>query len=198
MSDSVPTLQYWLDRLREGDPAARNELIRHSRERFRLLIRQMMRRFPGLREWEETSDVLQNVLIRLDRVLRLIDVPTALEFLRLAAYHINFELIDLSRHHYGPMGRGTNLVPPGHDGDPFPEPIDGAENPYDLAKWTSLHEYIANLPEDERQMWALLYYHGLTQEEAAALLGMALRTLQRRWHDAMIRCRTALGDDWPL
>ena len=184
--------------MREGDPEARNELISHSRERFRLLIRQMMRRFPGLHEWEETSDVLQNVLIRLDRVLQAIVVPTALDFLRLAAHHINFELIDLSRHHYGPMGRGTNLVPPGHDGDPIPDPIDRADDPYDLTGWTALHEYIANLPEDKRQLWALLYYHGLTQEEAAALLGMALRTLQRHWHDAMIRCRTALGDDWPL
>ena len=68
MSDSAPLLAFWLDRLRAGDPAARNELIRHSRDRLRLLTRQMLRRFPGVRQWEETSDVLQNVLVRLLRV----------------------------------------------------------------------------------------------------------------------------------
>jgi RNA polymerase sigma factor (sigma-70 family) len=198
MSDSIPTLEFWLDRLRRGEPAARNELIRHSRERFRLLTRQMMRRFPGLREWEETSDVLQGVLIRLDRALQQIDVPTPLDFFRLAAHHINFELIDLTRHHYGPAGRGTHLLPPGQIGDLFPEPIDEAADPFDLAKWGALHEYIANLPADERQLWHLRYYQGLTHEESAALLGMSLRTLQRRWHDALIKCRIRLGDDWPL
>ena len=197
-SESLPTLQFWLDRLRGGDPAARNELVRHSRERFRLLVRQMMRRFPGLREWEETSDVLQNVYIRLDRVLQAIVVPTVLDFLRLAAHHINFELIDLTRRHFGAMGWGTHLVPPGQNGDVFPEPADQAADPYDLASWGALHEYIANLPADDRQLWALLYYQGLTQAEAATLLGTPLRTLQRRWHDAQIGCRTALGNDWPL
>ena len=49
MSNSVPTLQYWLDRLRQGDPEARNELIGHSRERFRLLTWQMMRSYPRVR-----------------------------------------------------------------------------------------------------------------------------------------------------
>ena len=34
----------------------------------------MLRRFPGVRAWEETSDVLQNVLLRLDRTLQAVGV----------------------------------------------------------------------------------------------------------------------------
>jgi RNA polymerase sigma-70 factor (ECF subfamily) len=197
MSDSVPTLQYWLDRLREGDPEARNELIGHSRNRFRLLTRQMMRSYPRVREWEETSDVLQNVLVRLDRALQAIVVETPEDLTCLAATQIRRELIDLSRRHFGPLGAGRHLVSPGHD-EAFPEPADRAADPSDLAKWCALHEYLANLPDDERRLWDVKYYQGLTDEQAAALLGMSLRTFQRRWPETKIETRIAMGDDWPL
>ena len=198
MSDSTPSLQFWLDRLREGDPEARNELIRHSRERFRLLTRQMLRRFPGLREWEDTSDVLQNVLIRIDRVLRSIDVATPRDFMRLATAQVRRELIDLKRHHYGPMGQGTHQLPPGRDGDAFPEPADQPADPYQLARWSELHESIANLAEDDRELFELLYYQGLTQTEAAAFLEIPIRTLQRRWQHARSNFMTRMGDDLPF
>lgn len=198
MSESVSTVQFWLDRLRQGDPEARNELIRHNRERFRLLTRQMMQRdFPRLRGWEETSDVLQNVLIRLDRVLQDIDVQTPADLYGLASTQLRRELIDLCRHHFGPLGASRHLVSPGHD-EAFPEPADRAADPSDLAKWCALHEYLANLPDDDRQLWDVMYYQGLTQEVAAALLGMSLRTFQRRWQRTGIKTRIALGDDWPL
>jgi RNA polymerase sigma factor (sigma-70 family) len=198
MSDSIPSLQLWLDRMRQGDPAARNELIRHCRERFRLLTRQMMRRFPGLREWEETSDVLQNVLIRIDRVLLSIDVATPLDLIKLATKHIRCELIDLKRHHFGPEGRGTHQVPPGQNGDGFPEPADRAADPYDLGWWSAWHEAIANLPEDEREVVEMLYYQGLKRAEAAALLEIPLRTFERRWMKARCILAAQFEDDLPF
>ena len=197
MSDSALSLQFWLDRLRVGDSEARNELIRHSLERFRLLTRQMLRRFPGLREWEDTSDVLQNVLIRIDRVLRSIDVPTPRDFLRLATAQIRRELIDLQRHHFGPLGDGTHRAHPGDLGD-HPEPADGREDPYHLARWGEVHDTIAGLAEDERELFELLYYQGLAQEEAAGLLEIPLRTLQRRWQRARSNFMTRLGGDPPF
>ena len=202
MSDSAPSLQFWLDRLRAGGPGAleaRNELIRHSRERFRLLTRQMLRGFPGLRQWEDTSDVLQNVLIRIDRVLLSLDLPTPRDFLHLAACQIRRELIDLSRHYFGPHGRGTHQIPPGQIGqDPMLDPADHREDPCHLERWGELHETIANLAEDERELFDLLFYQGLSQVETAALLELPVRTLQRRWQKARTNFMTRLGGDLPF
>ena len=202
MSDPAPPLQFWLDRLRAGGSGAleaRNELIRHSRERFRLLTRQMLRGFPGLRQWEDTSDVLQNVLMRIDRVLLALDVPTPRDFLSLAACQIRRELIDLTRHHFGPHGQGTHQIPPGQIGRGSPpDPADQRDDPCHLARWSELHETIANLGEDERELFELLFYQGMNQIEAAALLELPVRTLQRRWQKARTNFMTRLGGDLPF
>jgi RNA polymerase sigma-70 factor (ECF subfamily) len=160
----------------------------------------MLRRFPGVRKWEETSDVLQNVLLRLDRALQTVEVTSARDFLRLATTQIRRELIDLSRHHYGPEGLGANLVPPGQaePSDTPPEPEDNRDDPYHLSRWHDLHCQIAGLDEEDRELWELLYYQGLKQADAAALLGIPLTTFKRRWRSARVRLMTRLGNDLPF
>src|SRR5689334_1918431 len=62
-------IQNCLDRLRAGDAAARAELLRVSGERLLLMTRKMLSRYPGVRRWAESDDVLQNVLLRLHSTL---------------------------------------------------------------------------------------------------------------------------------
>ena len=59
----------WLERLREGDEAARSEVINHACQRLEALTRRMLRHYPRLRRWEQTGDVLQNAVLRLHRFL---------------------------------------------------------------------------------------------------------------------------------
>ena len=59
--------------------------------------------------------------------------------------------------------------------------------PSSLAEWDDVHEAVEQLPEDERETIDLLVYQGLTQKEAADLLGVDERTIRRRLHAA--RCR---------
>jgi DNA-directed RNA polymerase specialized sigma24 family protein len=40
---------------------------------------------------------------------------------------------------------------------------------------------VARLPDKLRAVFDLLWYQGLTQAEAAALLGVAVRTVKSRW-----------------
>src|SRR5256885_9614190 len=54
-------------------------------------------------------------------------------------------------------------------------------------QWTELHEQIGALPDEEREVVGLLFYQGLSQAETAEVLGISLRTVQRRWHDALDR-----------
>ena len=46
-------VQHWLDRLRQGDAQARNELLAHAGERLRRLTRRMLQRFAALQRWEQ-------------------------------------------------------------------------------------------------------------------------------------------------
>jgi RNA polymerase sigma-70 factor (ECF subfamily) len=191
VSDGTTEIQRLLDRLRAGDPAALRDLLVYSRARLRLLVGQMLQGFPRLMERLEASDVLHNVLIRLDAALRAVEVGTALDYLRLCSAHIRWELLDLARHHLPREGRPAIL--PGPEGD-APDRGTSTDDPARLAVWRELHEAIAALDAEDCQLFDLLYYQGLTQPEAAALLGMPLRTLKTHWRNARLHLMARLGD----
>ncbi|MCI0378518.1 MAG: sigma-70 family RNA polymerase sigma factor [Gemmataceae bacterium] len=194
-------LQDHLDRLRRGDSAARQALLQNSWERLRLLTQKMLKSYPGVKRWEETDDVLQNVLLRLDRMLRAIEVNSVRDYFRLAATHIRRELIDLARHYFGPEGLGAQHATPG-DRDPTPEgptPERPARNSAgNLEGWCELHRQISLLPDEEREVFDLLWYQGMSQSDAAQLLQVSIRTVKRRWQSARLALMKALGGDLPF
>jgi RNA polymerase sigma-70 factor (ECF subfamily) len=197
MADSGTQLYLLLARLRAGDEAARNELFRHAAGRLERLTRKMLRRFPGVRRWAETDDVLQSALIRLLRSLESVPPATPRDFLGMAAEQIRRELIDLARHYYGPQGLGANHASRGGcDGsrDPVAAQPAPAEEPSALSAWCEFHERVQHLPPEEREVVDLLFYQELTQGEAAELLQVAKRTVQRRWQSALLKLHAALKD----
>jgi RNA polymerase sigma factor (sigma-70 family) len=184
-------LQDCLNRFRAGDQSARDDLLRHSQDRLRILTRRMLSRFPGVRRFEETDDVLNKALFRISRMLDDVQVLTVNDYFRLAALNIRRELIDLKRQLYGPAGFGAkHATPPAHAREhEFPnEPA--AESTADflsLDDWTAFHEAVAKLPGDEREVYDLHFYNGLPQDEAAEALGISLSTLKRRWVSGRLR-----------
>ena len=72
---------------------------------------------------------------------------------------------------------------------------DSAAEPDDLAGWGEFHAQVEKLPADELEVVNVLYYEGLTQEEAAKVLGISFRTLKRRWHSARLTLYEALKRD---
>jgi RNA polymerase sigma-70 factor (ECF subfamily) len=162
----------------------------------------MLNRFPRVRRWEESDDVLQNVLLRLDRTLEKVPLDSPRHFLALAARYIRNHLIDLYRHYYGPHGPGTHHATP-DPRRPGGAPLDAAAapGPHDPAvrtDWIALHEQIDALPEQEREAVDLLHFQGMSQAEAAALLGVSVRTIRRRWQAARLRLAEPLGGEPPL
>src|SRR4051794_9631631 len=109
-ADHTEDLQRLLNRLAGGEQAAADDLIAHSMERLRRLARKMLRDRPDVRRWEETGDVLQNALIRLNRALKAVKPASVRDFIGLAATQIRRELIDLARHHYGPEGDAAHHI----------------------------------------------------------------------------------------
>jgi RNA polymerase sigma-70 factor (ECF subfamily) len=203
MADGPPEtseIQGYLQRLRAGDAAARDELLGRICDRLRRLARKMLKGFPGVKRYAETDDVLQNALLRLLRALQQVQPDSARELFGLAATQIRRELLDLAKHFYGPQGAGAHHAsrpPAGDSAPPAYEKADVTYEPSALAEWCELHEQVEKLPADEREAVDLLYYQGLSQAEAAALLNISVRTLQRRWQAAVLRLHEVLQGRMP-
>ena len=121
------------------------------------------------------------------------------EFLGLAARIIRRELLDLARHYYGPLGLGANDAIPaaGVPGRAEEYAPGGEDDPAELAAFTELHLRIAALPADEGEVFDLTWYHGLTQKEVAAQIGVSVKTVRLRWVAARLRLARGLGGPVP-
>jgi RNA polymerase sigma factor (sigma-70 family) len=204
-ADQTTMIQGWIDRLRAGDDSARAALLDCTGERLRRLARKMLKTYPGVGRWEQTDDVLQNALIRLDRALKAVAPPTARDFFRLAAAQIRRELIDLARRFSGPEGLGarhsTRHEAGGNNNTSVrpDEPVaQTTQDPIRLATWTEFHRLAELLPDDERETFELLWYQGLTQGEAASVVGVSERTIARRWVAVRLKLTDALGGELPF
>jgi RNA polymerase sigma factor (sigma-70 family) len=191
-------LHAWLDRMRAGDLAARDELLRAVCGRLERLAHKMLHRFPKVRRWAETDDVLQNALLRLLRALKAVRPASTREFFGLAAEQLRRELLALARHFQGPHGLGANHASrdPAEDSQATPlQAADPADDPDELERWRAFHDGVATLPAEEREVVDLVFYHGWTQAEVAKLFGVTVRTVQRRWQSAVLKLRHAARDD---
>ena len=202
MGDSGDTTQVFdslIDRLNRGDSSAREELLHHSSRRLEHLVRKKLRGFAQVRRWEETTDVLQQVLIRLCRALEQVQFKDAKHFFALSSSLIRRELIDLKRHYYGAEGGGahhaTDVYNPADTG---PGAAAGAGtdtlDPSRLAEWTEFHRQVEALPPELKEVVDLVWYQGLEQQEAATLLGVSSKTVSRRWREARLTLGASLAE----
>jgi RNA polymerase sigma factor (sigma-70 family) len=201
MVDKLSTtaqLQLWIDRMQAGDESARDHLINCCCTRLLQLTRKMLRRYPRVKRWEQTDDVLQNVSLRLRRTLAQVTPADVREFLKLASLNIRRELLDLVKHYCGPRGLGTRYLsdPVDHSAEPR-QPADIRDEPSRLAQWSEFHEKIQELPEEQREVFDLLWYQGLSQAEAAGVLAVTERTVQRRWQAARLQLYDTLHGELP-
>jgi RNA polymerase sigma-70 factor (ECF subfamily) len=199
MSDrplGTSTLHSWLDRMRAGDPTAADSLLRRVAGRLQVLARQMLRRFPNVHRWLDTDDVLQNALVRLLRSLEQLRPESAQAFYGLAAVHVRRELLDLARH-YG-RREAAGLLP--QHAEPLPyltDPdveTDLGDALADLEKWTRFHQAVERLAEPEREVAALIVYHGWQRAQVAEFLQISERTVIRRWKSALWKVSESLAD----
>jgi RNA polymerase sigma-70 factor (ECF subfamily) len=202
-ADPSVQIQDWLARLQAGDAGARDELLGQACERLRLLTRKMLKGFDRLKRWEETDDVFQNALVRLWTALEQVRPPSVQEFFALAALQIRRELIDLARQYYGPQGAGAHHASKCQEDGSTCTPPGGLEKsdttyePSRLAVWSDFHRQVEALPAEERAVFDLVWYQGLTQVQAAVLLGISEATLKRRWWSARRRLHEALKGQLP-
>jgi RNA polymerase sigma factor (sigma-70 family) len=203
MTPSFRTSQlvHLLDRIQVGDPGAEDELFQHVVERLERLARKMLRGFPAVRRWEQTPDVMQKAMLRLLQALRRQQRPASTRaFMAQAGNLIRWELKDLKRHYYGPEGMGRHHHTDGAARDlgaPAHEPADPSPGWDELEEWGEFHEQVEKLPEEEREVVNLHFYQGLPKKDIAELLGVDVRTIQRRWNGALQRLHSRLRSTGP-
>jgi RNA polymerase sigma factor (sigma-70 family) len=196
-------IQACLDRLLQGDDLAHSALLECACERLTRLARKMLKSFPQVRRWEETDDVVQNAMVRLRRALESTAPVSVRSFVNLAALQIRRELIDLARHYDGPNGMGAHhesqVLTDGSGESPV-ERLAAAEtnDPERFEAWTRFHRSVESLDGEDREVFDLLWYQGLTQAEAAQILDLSEKTVNRRWVAARMRLGMALGGQFPF
>jgi RNA polymerase sigma factor (sigma-70 family) len=189
-------LQNLIDRSLTGNTTAHDELLHHACDRLLLLTRKMFHGFPQLRRWEQTDDVFQNSMVKLHRALAEVRVESVRHFFNLAATQVRRELFDLAKHHFGPHGSGAHHHTDGQPADDVGGTLHAATSePTDLESWSEFHMQVENLSKDEQEIVNLVYYDGLSQEEAAKLLGMSFTTFKRRWQMIKLNLTEALRSD---
>lgn len=191
--DAVNTIRLagWVDRMRAGDRAATDELLRAACYRLERLARKMLSHYPDVRRWADTGDVLQNALLRLLRSLEQVRPNSTRDFFGLAAEQMRRELLDLARHFRGPMAadRHESGLLAGSESTPGLDPAALDPPRAELEHWTAFHEGVENLPVEEREVVGLIFYHGWTQPQVAELFQVSVRTVQRWWESALLRLR---------
>lgn len=210
--DETTRLQYLLDRYQFANEAeqthAFDDLIDYASRRLRSLARKMLARYPHVRRWEETDDVMQAALLRLHRSLSEVRPDSKRAFFGLAATQMRRTLIDLARHYYGAHGHGKNhhsvagdRVNQGNssagDAVELAAARETNREPDDLQRWTDFHEAIDQLLDEEKEVISLVWYGGMLQKEVAELLEVSERTVIRRMNRAKLSLNELMGGSSP-
>ena len=155
----------------------------------RLCATLLYRKYPRLARPPlglEAEELLQAVVERLLRALRETRPSSVRGFFALAGQHMRWELNDLARR-LDEGGRPIDL-----DGIEFAAPASSGSALHPAAR--RMLDAIDGLPEGEREALDLVRIHGMTQVEASALLGVSVKTVQRRLQRALIILAAELND----
>jgi RNA polymerase sigma factor (sigma-70 family) len=201
---STAVLQGQLERAVTGDAEARQRLLELTRDRLMHHARRFLHgRYARLEPFAQTDDVVQQLFVKIlqnqDRFWVNADgapLRTLVEFFRHASAWVRDVLCDLLRQAYGRDDNRPSVVPLDgglSDADPQYDLTSSTFDGEKLRRWTEFHEAAAQLPDDLRAVFDLLWYQELSQAEAAALLGIAVRTVKLRWMKARLLVQQALG-----
>ena len=194
--DEKPTtavIQRYLDAV-PGDSAAEpviRELLECAVGRLRLLCTTLLyKRYPRLTRPPvnlETDELLDGVVAGLLTALRTTRPPTVRRFFALANQHMRWQLNDLARR----LDEQPPAAALAESGVAAPPTCTASGLGPDGRRMLGA---IEGLPEDEREVFELVGIQGLTHAEAATVVGVSQKTVQRRLHEARLLLAERLAD----
>jgi RNA polymerase sigma factor (sigma-70 family) len=196
---TTDVVQRYLDELAgvRGDSPAEpivRELVASAVNRLHLLCGTLLfRSYPRLTLPPlnlRSEEMLSSVVERLLKAMRQVHPQTVRQFFALASQHMRWELNDLAR-------RLDDQAPPVELRDSLvPAPPESAGSQVSPNARRML-EAIEGLPEEEREAFNLVRIQGLTQPEAADVLGVSAKTVQRRLNRGVMLLSEKLADLQP-
>jgi RNA polymerase sigma factor (sigma-70 family) len=191
-------VQQYLDELVgvEGDTPAEpiiRALLARAVRRLELLCRKFLyRSYPRLAKPPlnlEAEEVLSAVVERLLKAMREARPKDVRQFFALANQHIRWELNDLARR----LDQRNIAAPLNEALVPAQESSSGTLSPGAVR----MLDEIEQLPEEEREVFSLVRIQGMSQPEAAKLLDISVKTVQRRLNRGLLLLTEKLADLQP-
>jgi RNA polymerase sigma-70 factor (ECF subfamily) len=198
MNDEPTTaaIQRCLDAL-QGDPAAEpliRDLLERAAQRLRLLCAGLLHRgYPRLAQPPlnlETDELLGGVVAGLLGAVRTVRPGTVRQFFALANQHMRWHLNDLARRL---DGQPHAVALPESGVAALPGSSDSCLS-QDARRMLAA---IDALPEAEREVFELVRIQGLSRAEAAGVVGVSQKTVQRRLNRARLLLAEELADLYP-
>jgi RNA polymerase sigma-70 factor (ECF subfamily) len=189
---STDRMKIALDAACGGDPAKLEHVFELAADRMRAMATMHLNRFPRLRRWSRSDDVMQEGVLRLMRAMKAQMPRTPLHFYRLFALQLRRLLVDFHRAAFGPEGRHRHHDSPKDENRAGIEHAGEAE-PIDPLDIEDLQRAVDALPDEQREVIELHSYTGLSGAEAAALLNISAREFWRRFGDAKVALADALA-----
>jgi RNA polymerase sigma factor (sigma-70 family) len=188
MSESTTyDIEQCLQRLQTNDPTVRSELMDYSQRRLRILAERMFSRVPTPDLSNNANTFHDDALIRIWNSIEQMRPETVEEFLEIAAVQIRRSLFELANSCLGSKDdvqldqMPTIVVQPTGDETHYDE-SSMIDNSFDvLARWSGFHQLVGELPEPERRVFDLLFYHAMGYREAADLLKISERQIRLVW-----------------
>ena len=197
-SHTTAAIQGYLDELAglKGESPAEpviRALLERSASRLELLCGTLLfRSYPRLTRPPlnlQSDEMLSAVVERLLKALRGARPANVRQFFAIANQHMRWELNDLAR-----RLDEQAIAGPIPDGMPA-APESSASQITPLAR--RLFGAIDDLPEEEREAFSLVRIQGMTIAEAAAIVDVSTKTVQRRLNRAFVLLSAALDDVRP-
>ena len=196
-------IQRYLDDLAEASGASKAEpvirdLLARSVDRLRVLsVRLLQGRYPRLMKGPlnvSSDEVLDAVVERMLKAMRQVRPGTARQFFALASQHMRWELNDLARR------LDTQQAPVQlHEswGVAAKEHRSDSAVPGPSMTLSRILLAIDELPEEDREVFNLVRLNGMGTSEAAQLIGVSVKTVQRRLKRSLTVLVEQMGDLGP-
>ena len=166
-----------LDRARDGDPAAFDDLVARVYDELRLVARRQRRKLSAS-DTVNTTAVVHEAYARLGSG----DLPALNDrghFFRLAARAMRGVIVDYARTQTRQKRGGPGRPAPLDEAGPVAAP--SALDVHEALALDGALAGLAALDAEAAEVVEMRYFAGLSVEEVAEALGLSPRTVKRRW-----------------
>lgn len=172
-----------------AEPVVR-ALLERSAIRLHLLCRTLLyRSYPRLTQPPlnlQSEEMLGAVVERLLKALRSARPGNVRQFFAIANQHMRWELNDLARR----LDEQTIVKRLNENVSARPETTHSQLSPVAQRLFRAIDE----LPEEEREVFEMIRLQGMTRAEAAEILGVSIKTVQRRLNRGLFLLTQSVGD----